>query len=162
MVNVIGLGYIGLPTAIMLASRGIRVVGTDCSIELVEKLKKGRHDCGEKGFEPLFQLAVRSGIKFSSEYQSADIYIIAVPTPYCETTKRINPDFICSSVREVIKVCPDNAVIVIESTVSPGTIDRYVLPNCRQKQIKNRQKHQSCTCSGAYNSRKHGKRTDSQ
>ena len=40
MVNVIGLGYIGLPTAIMLASRGIRVVGTDCSIELVEKLRK--------------------------------------------------------------------------------------------------------------------------
>ena len=48
MVNVIGLGYIGLPTAIMLASRGIRVVGTDCSIELVEKLKKEDTIAGER------------------------------------------------------------------------------------------------------------------
>lgn len=136
MVNVIGLGYIGLPTAVMLASCGICVVGTDCNSALVKKLRDGKPNFIENGFETLFRSAVKFGIRFSSDYQPADIYIIAVPTPYCEITKKINPDYVCSSVGEVIKVCPEDAVIVIESTVSPGTIDRYVRPIIDENKLK--------------------------
>ncbi|MEE0835697.1 MAG: nucleotide sugar dehydrogenase [Clostridia bacterium] len=136
MVNVIGLGYIGLPTALMLASHGISVVGTDCNSELVEKLIEGKTNFSEKGLEQLFRSAVKSGIKFSSEYQAAGIYIIAVPTPYCKLTKKVNPDYVCSSVHEIIKICPEGAVIIIESTVSPGTIDRYIRPIIEENGIK--------------------------
>ena len=136
MVNVIGLGYIGLPTALMLASHGISVVGTDCNSELVEKLIEGKTNFSEKGLEQLFRSAVKSGIKFSSEYQAAGIYIIAVPTPYCKLTKKVNPDYVCSSVHEIIKICPEGAVIIIESTISPGTIDRYIRPIIEENGIK--------------------------
>ena len=67
MVNVIGLGYIGLPTALMLASHGVEVVGTDYNRKLVETLRSGRTTFQEKGLDELFNRAVESGIRFTDE-----------------------------------------------------------------------------------------------
>lgn len=64
MVNVIGLGYIGLPTALMLASHGIEVIGTDYNEKLIDTLKKGRTTFQEKGLEELFRRALEKGITF--------------------------------------------------------------------------------------------------
>ena len=66
MVNVIGLGYIGLPTALMMASHGIDVIGTDYNEKLVDILKKGRTTFKEKGLDELFDSAVKAGISFTS------------------------------------------------------------------------------------------------
>lgn len=128
MVNVIGLGYIGLPTALMLASHGIRVVGTDYNGRLVETLKAGKVPFQEKGLEDLFEQAVGAGIVFTGEYQKTDLYIVSVPTPYDKFSKRVDAGYVAAAVREIMKVCPRGAVVVIESTVSPGTIDKYVRP----------------------------------
>ncbi len=128
MINIIGLGYIGLPTALMFASHGIEVVGTDYNKNLVETLNAGHTTFEEKGLDELFEAAVKSGIKFSTEYQKTDVYIVAVPTPYDKETKRIDAAFVIAAVKEVMKVAPKGATVVIESTVSPGTIDRYVRP----------------------------------
>lgn len=128
MVNVIGLGYIGLPTALMLASHGVEVVGTDYNSAVVERLNRGEVTFQEKGLEELFADAVKKGICFSAEYQCTDTYIVSVPTPYNEETKQVDPVYIISAVKEILRVCPVGAVVIIESTVSPGTIDRYVRP----------------------------------
>lgn len=128
MINVIGLGYIGLPTALMLASHGVEVIGTDLNRELVATLNSGKTTFKEKGLDELFREAVIRGIKFSYEYQKADIYIISVPTPYDKRSKKIDANYIVAAVKKVMEICPRGAIVVIESTVSPGTIDKYVRP----------------------------------
>ncbi|NLZ61309.1 MAG: nucleotide sugar dehydrogenase, partial [Acholeplasmataceae bacterium] len=128
MINVIGLGYIGLPTALMMASHGIEVIGTDCNEDLVATLKAGKTTFKEDGLDDLFHAALDAGIKFSSEYQKTDTYIISVPTPYDKFSKKVDPTYVISAVKDVMRVCPKGAIVVIESTVSPGTIDKYVRP----------------------------------
>ena len=128
MINIIGLGYIGLPTALMFASHGVEVVGTDYNKSLVDTLNAGHTTFEEKGLDELFDEAVKCGIKFSTEYQKTDMYIVAVPTPYDKETKRIDAAYVIAAVKQVMAVCPKGATVVIESTVSPGTIDRFVRP----------------------------------
>ncbi len=128
MVNVIGLGYIGLPTALMLASHGIEVVGTDYNKELVDTLKAGEITFDEKGLEKVFFQAIDAGIEFSESYMSTDTYIIAVPTPYDKNTKKVNACYVIDAIKSVLEVCSKGAVIIIESTISPSTVDKYVRP----------------------------------
>lgn len=128
MINVIGLGYIGLPTALMLASHGVEVVGTDYNNELVETLNAGHTTFKENGLDELFQKALGAGINFTTEYQVTDTYIVSVPTPYDKFSKKVDPCYVVSAVKSVMDVCPKGATVVIESTVSPGTIDKFVRP----------------------------------
>ena len=76
MINVVGLGYIGLPTALMFAAHGVEVVGTDYNKGLVDTLQSGKPTFEEDGLDELFNEAVKKGIRFSHEYQSTDMYII--------------------------------------------------------------------------------------
>lgn len=128
MINVIGLGYIGLPTALMLASHGLEVVGTDYNHELVATLNAGKTTFKEDGLDELFAAALDGGIKFTTEYQKTDMYIISVPTPYDAFSKKVDACYVCAAVKKVLEVCPKGATLVVESTVSPGTIDRFVRP----------------------------------
>ena len=128
MINVIGLGYIGLPTALMLASHGVEVIGTDYNKDLVATLNAGKTTFKEDGLDELFQNALKAGIRFSNDYQVTDTYIVSVPTPYDKFSKKVDPCYVVSAVKSVMAVCPDGATVVVESTVSPGTIDRYVRP----------------------------------
>ncbi len=128
MINVIGLGYIGLPTALMMASHGVEVVGTDYNKELVDTLNAGKTTFKEDGLDELFDAAVKSGIKFSTEYQVTDVYIVSVPTPYDAFSKKVDARYVEAAVKSVMEVCPKGATVVIESTISPGTIDKHVRP----------------------------------
>lgn len=128
MVNVIGLGYIGLPTALMMASHGVEVIGTDYNKELVATLNAGKTTFKEKGLDELFQNALASGIKFTTEYQVTDTYIVSVPTPYDKFSKKVDACYVVEAVKDVMRVCLKGATVVVESTVSPGTIDKYVRP----------------------------------
>lgn len=128
MVNVIGLGYIGLPTALMMASHGVEVIGTDYNKGLVSTLNAGYTTFKEDGLDELFTEAVKSGIKFTTEYQITDTYIVSVPTPYDKFSKKVDACYVVEAVKDVMDVCPKGATVVIESTVSPGTIDKYVRP----------------------------------
>ena len=136
MVNVIGLGYIGLPTALMMASHGVEVVGTDYNKELVATLNAGRTTFKEDGLDELFNDAVKAGIKFTTEYQRTDTYIVSVPTPYDKFSKKVDACYVVAAVKEVMKVCPKGATVVIESTISPGTIDKFVRPVIEDKGFK--------------------------
>lgn len=128
MINIIGLGYIGLPTALMFASHGVEVVGTDYNASLVDTLNHGHTTFEEDGLDDLYKEAVKCGIRFSTEYQKTDLYIVAVATPYDKASKKIDASYVTGAVKNVMEVCPKGATVVIESTVSPGTIDKFVRP----------------------------------
>jgi len=128
MINVIGLGYIGLPTALMMASHGVEVIGTDYNKELIDTLNSGHTTFKENGLDELFQNALDAGIRFSTEYQVTNTYIISVPTPYDKFSKKVDACYVVAAVKDVLKVAPKGATMVIESTVSPGTIDKYIRP----------------------------------
>ncbi|MDR1481574.1 MAG: nucleotide sugar dehydrogenase [Synergistaceae bacterium] len=124
MVNVIGLGYIGLPTALMLAAHGVEVVGTDCDVNRISELNAGRIFFNEPGLKELFTSAVSKGIQFTSEYVRANTYIIAVPTPCDSKSKKINLSIIAAAIEYISAFCPKGAILIIESTVSPGSIEK--------------------------------------
>ena len=133
MVNVIGLGYIGLPTALMLASHGVEVVGTDYNKELVDTLNAGKTTFEEKGLDELFCDAVKGGIKFTTEYQKTDMYVVSVPTPYDSFSKKVDACYVVAAVNSVLDICEKGSIVVVESTVSPGTIDKYVRPAIEER-----------------------------
>ncbi len=132
-INVIGLGYIGLPTALMLAAKGLDVVGTDIDNTKVELLNNRQITFEEKSLYDLFQNAVDNGIIFSTKNISADMYIISVPTPYRKENKKIDAGYVVAAVKQVLDICEKGSIIVIESTVSPGTIDQFIRPVVKAK-----------------------------
>lgn len=127
-VGVIGLGYIGLPTSLALAANGIDVVGVDIKEEIVNSLKEGRVTFEEAGLDELYAKAVAKKMVFSTEYPVADIYVVTMPTPYDEVSKKVDASYIVRATECVLDIMPKGAVVVIESTVSPGTIDEHVRP----------------------------------
>jgi len=134
--NIIGLGYIGLPTALMFASNGVEVVGTDLNTKLVDTLNKGKLTFEEDGLQEVFDAALGKGIEFKTEYEKTDRYIITVPTPYMAMSKQIDPKYVTAATKQVLEVCEPNTILVIESTISPGTIDKFVRPIIEEKGFK--------------------------
>lgn len=134
--NVIGLGYIGLPTALMFAASGIEVVGTDLKKTVIDELNCGKVTFKEDGLKELFTKAQKVGIEFSTEYISTDLYIVAVPTPYLEGTKKIDVSFVISAVHKILDVCERGTTLIIESTISPGTIDKHIRPIIHKRGFK--------------------------
>ncbi len=128
MINVIGLGYIGLPTALIMAAHDVEIVGTDYNKELVATLNAGKTTFKEEGLDELFETAFSNGIQFTTEYQVTDTYIVSVPTPYDRFSKKVDACYVVSAVKSIMEVCPKGATVVIESTVSPGTIHKHVRP----------------------------------
>lgn len=135
-VNVIGMGYIGLPTALALVNGGVAVVGTDYNEKLIQSLQNGQITFKETGLEELFQDAIKKGIEFSTNYERTNFYIVSVPTPYIKESKKIDAKYVISAVEQVLAVCEKGTILVIESTISPGTIDRYVRPVVAEKGFK--------------------------
>lgn len=135
-INVIGLGYIGLPTALMFAKSGVEVIGTDLNNNLIESLSNGKITFEEDGLEELFKDALNNNIMFTSKYEKADVYIIAVPTPYISSSKKLDPKYVISAINSVLDVCEKDAILIIESTVSPGSIDRYIRPEIEKRGVE--------------------------
>ena len=133
MINVIGLGYIGLPTSLMLSVGGYDVTGTDINKNLIASLENNQVPFVEDGLENLLATARNRGIQFVDKIVEAEIYIIAVPTPYNTQSKRIDTSHVVTAVENVLEVCQEEVIIVIESTVSPGCIDKHIRPIVRKK-----------------------------
>lgn len=128
MIGVVGLGYIGLPTALMLAASGNKVAGTDKNGEILKSLNNRQLTFREEGMTELFERATDNGILFTSEMPAADVYIISVPTPYDKASKKVDMSYVAAAFEDVLTVCLENSILVIESTVSPGSIDKVIRP----------------------------------
>lgn len=135
-VCIVGMGYIGLPTALMMAASGVDVVGTDLDGEKILRLRRGEVTFEEQGMTELFARAREGKLEFSDRCVPADIYVIAVPTPYDRESKKIDPAYVVGAVNNVLDVCPPGAILSIESTISPGTVDRFVRPALAARGIR--------------------------
>ena len=134
--NIIGLGYIGLPTALSFAASGIDIVGTDYNEEIVNTLNHGKTTFKEVGLDELYNAAIDKGIEFSNKYIKTDKYIITVPTPYIKESKKLDAKYVIAAVHSVLDVCEKGTILVIESTVSPGTMDKFVRPIVEKRGFK--------------------------
>lgn len=120
-VVVVGLGYIGLPTAAALASRGLRVTGVDVDVETVDAINRGEAPFVEPDLATSVSGAVNVGnLTAQLTPPDADAYIIAVPTPFKEGH---SPDLshVQSAAESIAPVLRRGAVVILESTSPPGT-----------------------------------------
>ena len=121
-VSVIGLGYIGLPTAIALAMNGSKVKGFDVSEDVVRKLNEGQIHIVEEGLQPLFEQVVRNGMfQAYDTLQESDVYIISVPTPFKNDEKIADLSYVEQAARSVAAVLKEGDLVILESTVPPTT-----------------------------------------
>ena len=123
-VVVLGLGYIGLPTAAILASKKFDVLGVDVNETVVEIVKKGKVHVAEPDLEGLVYNAVHSGyLRAKTVPEKADVYILAVPTPF---KKNHEPDlrFIESAVDSIAPYLDKENIVILESTSPVGTTEQ--------------------------------------
>ena len=128
MINVIGLGYIGLPTALILAKSGKRVVGTDVKSDIIDSLREKKVTFEEPGMTELLEKALEDEIEFKTHPVESSFYIITVPTPYDSVSKKLDCKYVEDATKSVLEFAEDGAIIVLESTVTPGAIDKYIRP----------------------------------
>ncbi len=127
-VCVMGLGYIGLPTASILANKGFKVLGVDVRPEVVQTINQGRIHIEEPDLEILVRSAVNSGqLKAVNEPQAAEVFILCVPTPICPDH---SPDlsFVEQAARAIRPVVRAGNLVVLESTSPPRTTEKIVVP----------------------------------
>ncbi len=125
---VIGLGYIGLPTACTFADRGVEVVGVDNNPQIIAGLQQGRLHLFEPGLEELVQRVLSTGkLRISSQPEPADAFIIAVPTPFHDG-KKADMSFVRSACDSVVPHLHRGNLVVLESTSPPRTTSDLVLP----------------------------------
>lgn len=121
---VIGLGYIGLPTSSLLANNGFEVWGVDVRQDVVDTLNQGKIHIIEKDLDILFKSAVRSGkFKAYTKPTAADIFIIAVPTPFYEN-KTPDMSYVDAAVQSIIPYLREENLVILESTSPVGTTKR--------------------------------------
>lgn len=123
--SVIGLGYIGLPTAATFASAGKQVVGVDISQRAVDAVNGGRTHIEEEGLPELVERCVRNGnLRAATSPEPADDFIIAVPTPVDEETSAPDVSYVEAAGRSIAPVLRAGNLVVLESTSPVGTTQR--------------------------------------
>lgn len=120
---VMGLGYIGLPTASLLANRGYKVHGVDVVQETVDTINQGKIHIVEPDLDTFVQSAVKSGnLVADTKPAEADIFIIAVPTPF-KANHVPNVDYIVSATKSIAPYVKPGNIVILESTSPVGTTD---------------------------------------
>ena len=125
-VSVIGLGYIGLPTAAVLASNGITVIGVDVNQHTLEIINQGKIHIVEPELDVLVQSAVQSGyLKATTEPQKANVFMIAVPTPF-KGDHEPDLSYIESAAKAIAPVLEKGNLVILESTSPVGTTEMTI------------------------------------
>ena len=120
-VCVIGLGYVGLPTAAVIANRGIEVVGVDTNVNVVEELGRGETHIVEPDLDILVRSAITSGnLTIRAKPVKADVFVIAVPTPFTDR-RTADLEHLEAAARDLAPVLKSGDLVVLESTSPVGT-----------------------------------------
>jgi UDP-N-acetyl-D-mannosaminuronic acid dehydrogenase len=118
-----GLGYIGLPTAALFARSGLEVLGVDTSIRIVDAVRRGKIETREPDLAALVEWSVlRGGLRAAIEPEPADAHILCLPTPV-DSKKRPRLEYIFKALSTVAPLLRRGNLIVVESTVPPGTTE---------------------------------------
>lgn len=137
-VGVIGLGYIGLPTAVELAKTGFQVFGIDIKKERVKSVNQGKSYVKDVDSKELKKVVNSKNLKAFSNYQplkNCDIVLICVPTPL-DKNKIPNVSYIISTTEEIAKYLKTGKLIILESTSYPGTTREVILPRLERTKLK--------------------------
>jgi len=133
---VLGLGYIGLPTASTFATHGIKVIGVDTNTRIVDSLNNGQVHIFEPGLRTLVQAAVGSkNLVIQSAPQKADAFIIAVPTPFKEE-KLADLRYVVSAAEAIVPFLEKGNLVILESTSPPRTTVDIVAPILEKSGLK--------------------------
>lgn len=127
LISVIGLGYIGLPTAALLASKGYNVVGMDISQYAVDTINQGKVHIVEPDLDAFVRSAVTAGrLKASTVPQAGDVYMICVPTPFHEggAIPQPNIDFVLAATHSIAPFIKPGDLVILESTSPVGTTEK--------------------------------------
>ncbi|MDF2592064.1 MAG: UDP-N-acetyl-D-mannosamine dehydrogenase [Clostridia bacterium] len=125
---VLGLGYIGLPTAAVFASKGFKVYGVDIKKDIIESLRMGRIHIEEPLLTQLVLKTIASGNLLPKEVpEEADVFIIAVPTPKTQENK-CELKYVIEAARSIVPYIRKGNIIILESTVTPGTTEEVIKP----------------------------------
>lgn len=120
----IGLGYIGLPTAVVMANSGLKVTGVDVLSDKVESINRGEVTIVEPGLDTALKAALESGrFTATTEAPEADVYIVAVPTPFAQSHE-VDMRFIYSAADAIAPKLKSGALVILESTSPPRTTER--------------------------------------
>lgn len=123
-ITVVGLGYIGLPTAVVMAGAGHHVKGYDAKKEVCESLNAGKIHIVENYLQEAFTQVRENGcLEITEEIAESDIYVVCVPTPFQEEENEKTADlsYVESAAKEVAKVLKKGDLVILESTVPPHT-----------------------------------------
>lgn len=126
IVSVVGLGYIGLPTAALLASNNIQVYGMDVNEKVVDTINKGQIHIVETDLLEHVQTSVANKLLEANTFiKTADVYLVVVPTPF---VNNFEPDisFVQNAVEAIIPLLKENDLVIIESTSPVGTTDKML------------------------------------
>jgi UDP-N-acetyl-D-mannosaminuronic acid dehydrogenase len=127
-ISIVGLGYIGLPTAAVFASRKIKVIGVDVNQHAVDTINRGQIHIVEPDLDMLVHAAVTEGyLKATTQPQPADAFLIAVPTPFKEgPTGKHHPDlsYIESAAKSIAPVLKKGDLVILESTSPVGATEQ--------------------------------------
>ena len=142
---VLGLGYIGLPTASTFATHGLQVVGVDVNPLVVETLSEGNLHIHEPGLRTLVQAALRSGnLVIRQEPEPADAFIIAVPTPFYDDPgnlqgdKRADMSYVRAATQSIVPHLRSGSLVILESTSPAAHHPGYRCPNPGTERFKSR------------------------
>ncbi|MBC1435036.1 nucleotide sugar dehydrogenase [Listeria rocourtiae] len=129
-IAVIGLGYIGLPTAIMFANHDQRVIGIDLKADAVNMLNAGKIHIEEPGLQTELTKALLSGnFKAQLDLEEADVFIIAVPTPNkADAYRTCDLKYVKNAVKKTLPYLKKGNVMIVESTIAPRTTEDVVKP----------------------------------
>ncbi|WP_453993408.1 nucleotide sugar dehydrogenase [Bacillus nitroreducens] len=135
-VCVVGLGYIGLPTAVMFANHGFSVHGVDINEKAVNMINEKKLHIEEPGLQERLDQAVDSGqFQASTTPVEADVFIIAVPSPI-NPDKTANMEYIREATKSILPFVRKGNLIVLESTVPPRTVEDVMLPILKETNLK--------------------------
>lgn len=131
-IGLVGIGRIGLPTAAVLAESGAKVIGIDIDPEVVEKVNQGLVHIDEPGLDRLVTRLVKEGdLRATSNIEEAakdsDVLIICVPTPIDSSKKPVYSQIEVACI-SVAKGMRNGSLVIIESTVGPGTVEEFLAP----------------------------------
>ena len=128
--NVIGLGYIGLPTSVMFAKHGAEVVGVDVNPKVIESLQAGRIHIEEPGLQEVLTEVIQTGrFRAAPAPEKADAFIIAVPTPNRnDEHKSCDLTYVRSALKSTIPYLEKGNTVIVESTIAPRTMEDEVKP----------------------------------
>lgn len=133
---VLGLGYIGLPTASTFATSGVKVIGVDVNKKVVNSLQNGEVHIYEPGLRTLVQAAIQSeNLMIADHPEEADAFIIAVPTPFYDE-KKADLTYVKSAAESIVPVLQKGNLVVLESTSPPRTTIDILIPILEKSGLK--------------------------